>query len=82
MRRVTAIRTPTVKSMRTGGVAYLVTMKGMEHRTIRTKKLDNFRFKTYLKSNLEALYRNENGEIVWQDRMGTERTDAEQLAAK
>lgn len=45
------------------------------------KKLDNFRFKTYLKSNLEALYRNENGEIVWQDRMGTDRTDAEQLAA-
>ena len=45
------------------------------------QKLDNFRFKTYLKSNLEALYRNENGEIVWQDRMGTDRTDAEQLAA-
>lgn len=45
------------------------------------KKLDNFRFKTYLKSNLEALYRNENGEIVWQDRMGTDRTEAEQLAA-
>ena len=34
-----------------------------------------------MKSNLEALYRNENGEIVWQDRMGTDRTDAEQLAA-
>lgn len=34
-----------------------------------------------MKSNLEALYRNEDGEIVWQDRMGTDRTEAEQLAA-
>ena len=45
------------------------------------KKLDNFRFKTYLKSNLETLYRDEDGTVVWQDRMGTDRTEAEQLAA-
>ena len=56
-------------------------MQGMEHRIIRRKKLDNFRFKTYLKSNLEALYRNKMEKFVWQDRMGTSRTDAEQLAA-
>lgn len=30
----------------------------------------NFRFKAYLKSNLEQLYRAENGTIEWQDRNG------------
>lgn len=35
-------------------------------------KTDNFRFKTYLKSNLERLYRNYDGIVVWQDRWGTE----------
>lgn len=33
-------------------------------------KLDNFRFKVYLKSNLERLYRDEAGEIAWLDRDG------------
>ena len=35
-------------------------------------KLPNFRFKIYLKSNLERLYRNESGEITWLDRNGNE----------
>lgn len=35
-------------------------------------KMDNFRFKVYLKSNLERLYRDENGEVVWLDRTGAE----------
>ncbi|GLB27171.1 hypothetical protein LXJ15735_34120 [Lacrimispora xylanolytica] len=30
----------------------------------------NFRFKVYLKSNLERLYRAEDGSILWQDRNG------------
>ena len=30
----------------------------------------NFRFKAYLKSNLERLYRAEDGSILWQDRNG------------
>ena len=34
--------------------------------------LPNFRFKAYLKSNLERLYRNEAGEIAWLDRDGKE----------
>ncbi len=34
--------------------------------------LANFRFKAYLKSNLERLYRNDNGEIVWLDQNGEE----------
>lgn len=35
-------------------------------------KLPNFRFKIYLKSNLERLYRNEEGGINWIDRNGNE----------
>ena len=34
------------------------------------KYIKNFRFKAYLKSNLERLYRGEDGTIVWQDRNG------------
>lgn len=37
-----------------------------------TGKMDNFRFKAYLKSNLERLYRDEEGFVVWQDRKGNE----------
>ena len=43
--------------------------------------MDNFRFKVYLKSNLRKLYRNENGEVIWQDRKGNERSFAEQKQA-
>ncbi|MEG0813810.1 MAG: SpaA isopeptide-forming pilin-related protein [Clostridium sp.] len=35
-----------------------------------TTKLDNFRFKIYLKSNLERLYRDETGGVDWLDRGG------------
>lgn len=34
--------------------------------------LPGFRFKIYLKSNLERLYRNETGEVAWLDRDGKE----------
>ncbi|MSS36470.1 hypothetical protein [Clostridium porci] len=34
------------------------------------KDVPEFRFKAYLKSNLERLYRNPDGEIVWLDRNG------------
>ena len=33
-------------------------------------KIPGFRFKAYLKSNLERLYRDENGTIIWVDRNG------------
>ncbi len=36
------------------------------------KYLKNFRFKVYLKSNLERLYRAEDGTVKWQDRNGNE----------
>lgn len=32
--------------------------------------LPNFRFKAYLKSNLERLYRDQDGKVVWMDRNG------------
>lgn len=41
--------------------------------------LKNFRFKVYLKSNLQGLFRNEQGEIIWQDRKGNDRDFAKQL---
>ena len=34
------------------------------------KDVPEFRFKAYLKSNLERLYRNPDGEIIWMDRNG------------
>lgn len=39
---------------------------------ITARKLDNFRFKIYLKSNLLQIYRDNHGEIVWQNRKGEE----------
>ncbi len=36
----------------------------------QVSKMDNFRFKIYLKSNLLRLYRDEEGQIVWTDRWG------------
>ncbi len=39
--------------------------------------VDNFRFKVYLKSNLQQLYRNEEGTILWVDRKGRETTPEE-----
>uniref|UniRef100_UPI0006D1B747 hypothetical protein n=1 Tax=Clostridium sp. NkU-1 TaxID=1095009 RepID=UPI0006D1B747 len=34
--------------------------------------MGNFRFKVYLKSNLERLYRDNDGNVIWQDRLGNE----------
>lgn len=47
----------------------------------QAETMDNFRFKVYLKSNLQNLYRDENGTVIWQDRKGNERTFAEQKQA-
>lgn len=47
-----------------------------EHRkAAAAERIDNFRFKIYLKSNLVRLYRTEEGKIVWQDRSGAEQED-------
>ncbi|MDO5304584.1 MAG: zinc ribbon domain-containing protein, partial [bacterium] len=37
-----------------------------------TESIGNFRFKAYLKSNLERLYREADGTITWNDRNGNE----------
>lgn len=39
------------------------------------RKIDNFRFKTYLKSNLTRLFRDNDGNVVWQNRKGEEIPD-------
>lgn len=44
--------------------------------------MGNFRFKIYLKSNLERLYRDEAGTIVWVDRNGQALSQQEQLERK
>lgn len=44
-----------------------------------TDREANFRFKAYLKSNLERLYRDEAGAIVWMDRNGNEISYEEML---
>ncbi len=45
-------------------------------------KMDNFRFKVYLKSNLTRLYRWEDGQVIWQDRKGQDMGQMEVLEAK
>lgn len=47
----------------------------------KSESVENFRFKAYLKSNLQDLYRNEAGTVIWQDRHGNERTYEEQRQA-
>ncbi len=45
-------------------------IRRMNHGNEEPSKMDNFRFKAYLKSNLERLYRNESGDITWIDKNG------------
>ena len=44
----------------------------LENRDESTESIGNFRFKAYLKSNLERLYRKADGTITWVDRNGNE----------
>ena len=44
----------------------------LENRDESTESIGNFRFKAYLKSNLERLYRKTDGTITWVDRNGNE----------
>ena len=48
------------------------TFGGHFGRNTVARKMDNFRFKVYLKSNLERLHRDNDGIVVWQDRFGNE----------
>lgn len=47
----------------------------------KAEAMENFRFKVYLKSNLQKLYRAEDGTVIWQDRKGNERNFAGQKQA-
>lgn len=44
----------------------------LENKDESTESIGNFRFKAYLKSNLERLYRKADGTITWVDRNGNE----------
>ena len=44
----------------------------LESKDESTESIGNFRFKAYLKSNLERLYRKADGTITWVDRNGNE----------
>ncbi len=46
-------------------------------KSIEDGRMGNFRFRAYLKSNLERLYRGEDGSVVWLDRCGQEREAGE-----
>lgn len=48
------------------------TFGGHFGRNTVARKMDNFRFKVYLKSNLERLHRDNDGNVTWQDRLGNE----------
>lgn len=48
------------------------TFGGRLGRNTVAKKMDNFRFNIYLKSNLERLYRDNDGNVIWQDHLGNE----------
>lgn len=41
-------------------------------KSIAVNKMNNLRFKVYLKSNLEILYQDEEGDIIWLDWKGRE----------
>ena len=48
------------------------TFGGLFGLNAQAEKMNNFRFKVYLKSNLERLYRDNDGNVLWQDRLGNE----------
>lgn len=50
------------------------TISGVKGSEDTSKAVPNFRFKAYLKSNIERLYRNEDGQVLWVDRNGNRLT--------
>lgn len=53
---------------------WLTKLLGGEYGKEESKAIPDFRFKAYLKSNLERLYRDSDGKIVWIDRNGNTMT--------
>ena len=49
---------------------WFITITGIQGSEDTSKAVANFRFKAYLKSNLERLYRSEDGTVLWVDRNG------------
>lgn len=53
---------------------WFATISGVSGSEDTAKAVANFRFKAYLKSNIERLYRDENGKVTFEDRNGNEVT--------
>ena len=53
---------------------WLTSLLGGTEENDSAADIPNFRFKAYLKSNLERLYRDEDGNVVWMDRNGNTMT--------
>lgn len=53
---------------------WLTSLMGCGETNDSAADIPNFRFKAYLKSNLERLYRDENGSVIWMDRNGNTMT--------
>ena len=53
---------------------WLTSLLGGTEENDSAADIPNFRFKAYLKSNLERLYRDEDGNVIWMDRNGNTMT--------
>lgn len=53
---------------------WLSVLNGSRSAEETPESIGNFRFKAYLKSNLERLYRDEDGNVTWMDRNGNTMT--------
>lgn len=74
-----AVHADNISAERDGGFYetakdWLAKLLGGTSENEEPESIGNFRFKAYLKSNLERLYRDENGNIVWMDRNGNTMT--------
>ena len=53
---------------------WLTSLMGGTEENDSAADIPNFRFKAYLKSNLERLYRDDDGNVIWMDRNGNTMT--------
>ncbi len=70
-----AVHSENISAGRDGGKYdtlrdWLTKLLGGGEKPETAASIPNFRFKAYLKSNLERLYRDEDGNIIWTDRNG------------
>lgn len=74
-----AVHSENISADRDGGVYstvkdWLTKLLNNESEGETAQSIPNFRFKAYLKSNLERIYRDQDGNIIWLDRNGNTMT--------